>query len=643
MVRGHTLVEVDWDAVTIPITTRLVTQSHSSSGPSPLIVTRTFDIGTAMIRCTLALAGAHGTTVPAESELERADLLEIAVTVPGHAPMVTEMRGAATDAPRVQYEKDAALFDVLWQLQAHAVNSLGYFSILKGARFSHSHKARKQADLVEPILYRRLAAMLRHLGGRYAAIVATHGLRQYYNARRPGLLMQMQSMLQSARQHLLFAEEEHAEIAAIIAESSATAQQALADFRWNGTPLTRGEFYRLLATTEEASARERLVREYSGAVLSAYQQALFPALPRLNAVARTHGFANYPAYVGAIQYDLPPARFLDILEAYHLAHDRTIAGFVDTLRTLLHDARVHEWDVHYLANKKIRMALGGGELPTLTFTEALHAAQAFYRDLGIDFAAAPLAQAIHYDTKKREDKYGNAFVTRLGAGNTVWMHTNFAPDAPLTLADLQTLVHELAHAAHILLSAEEGHGNGAMGMAATPKPWREGIASALDQLVVSRAWMDRYLSPLSQFADPDVRRAMAGVHEPLARYDTMLTLLRAAFEMGWYDDGPLTERLNRWPTLAAQYLHVAALPGTAGGRIYATPHFATSPGYYVVYGGGLPLATRVTAPIATALAHDDTAALQRQGKMLIHLLRQGVAFSTLQAIEQHLADIEKTP
>lgn len=503
---------------------------------------------------------------------------------------------------------DTAAFTALFALQSHVINSLGYLSILKGAEFSKGVIADAQADITTLSLYRHFAGAFLHFDGRRDA--------------------RMRAMVTEAKKYLLFNEAEQREIAGLIVEATRAMQRALDAFRWRGQAMTRAEFYDAVATLPDAASRRELVEQYSAAVLRAHRVGLFPMIEKLNAIARAHGFAHYAAYAGQVVYQLPVDTFVATMDAFAVAQRGASAQFIAQL-----GETVSEWDVAYLAKR-------GVAIPTLTFRDALNAAKAFYRDIGFDLDAAPFANNIIYDTNQRADKYGNAFAARLGDGSRTWFHANFAPDQPVTLDNLRTIVHELAHNIHRIIGAEGADGNGALGMAAQPLAWREGIARALDGLVTTRAWMDRYLSHLPQFADPTVRHQLAEMYTGLSVYDQMLVFARARFELNLYNDTnpdgsprPWDERLDAWSTLADRYLHVQTLPGQIGGVIWATPHFATSPCYYASYSGSYPVAQRAMQPIVAGLVAGNIQQMQDGGKNLATLFRQGAALATLDEIE----------
>lgn len=510
---------------------------------------------------------------------------------------------------------DTAAFTALFALQSHVINSLGYLSILKGAEFSKGVVADAQADITALSLYRHFAGAFLHFDGRRD--------------------VRMRAMVAEAKKYLLFTETEQTEVAGLIVKATRAMQRELDAFRWRGQPMTRAEFYDSVATLPDAASRRALVEQYSAAVLRAHRVGLFPMIARLNVIASTHGFANYAAYASQVIYQLPVDTFVATMDAFAAEHHGAIAQFIAQL-----GETVQEWDVAYLAKR-------GMTLPTLAFRDALNAAQAFYRDIGFDLDAAPFAGNILYDTNRRADKYGNAFAARLGDGSRTWFHANFAPDQPVTLDNLRTIVHELAHNIHRIIGAEGADGNGALGMAAQPLAWREGIARALDGLVTTHAWMDRYLSHLPQFADPAVRRRLADMYTDLNVYEQMLVFARARFELNLYDDLPagrqgtnpdgsprsLEERLDAWSALADRYLHVQTMPGQVGGVIWATPHFATSPCYYAAYSGGYPVAQRAVQPIVAGLLAGNIQHMQNGGKNLTALFRQGAALATLDEIE----------
>lgn len=550
---------------------------------------------------------------------------------------------AGVQTIEAQYATDRALFDALFDIQAYVFNSLGYLVILQGAEFSKGIKAAEQASKSATQVTHLLNAPLMQLASRYEVVAGDPMLREYYTRQDPDLLPFMKAMAKYAKEELLFSKADTDKVIELATNSEKLMTQALENFRWEGKRLTRAEFYQALREIEDPAKRRELVESYSQVVLNAHRHGLFPMIDELNLIAQKYGYENYAEYVGHISHGIAPSQFDRQAKAYHAANEAKLKAFVAELTELNGGKTVYEWDVHHLADKLAQQKLDGQKIPKLTFADALEAARRFFKDIGIDLDQPPFQGNIFYDTNKRQDKYGNAFAMTIGDGSRAWFNTNFDTTEKISLEDLGTIVHELVHDIHMIQSAKRARGNVAMAIDGNPSIWTEGIAVAVDRLVMTKEWMDRYLAHLPQFSDPAVRSAIAEANEGLAIYDQMMIMSRARFEINLYQvknkDGserPLEERLNFWPEWVRKYMHVEAMEGTKGGRVYATPHFAGSPGYYVSYTGGFQTALKATEEIYEGLKKGDEALLKSGGATLLHLFEMGARLTNIAEIESEI-------
>ncbi|MBF0104106.1 MAG: hypothetical protein HQM16_02155 [Deltaproteobacteria bacterium] len=547
------------------------------------------------------------------------------------------------DTVEKQYLKDRQLFDALFEIQGYVLNSLGYFAILQGAEFSKGNASVEQAGKTATEVVHLLSAPLMRLVDRFDAIMKDEALKAYYSQRDPDLIPFMKAMTIYAKKELLLKKEDANTITELATASEKLMTGALEKFKWKGKQLTRAEFYQTLRELNDPKDRRELLETYSGAVLKAHQNGLFPMIDRLNALAQKYGYTNFAAYKGDVMHGITPEQFDKQCREYHEANSAALEAFIKELTRLNGGKTVYEWDVHHLADQLAKEKLSGGEIPKIRFSDALDAAKMFFKDLGIDLDQAPLKGNIFFDTNKRADKYGNAFAEALGDGRQAWFNTNFDTTEEISLEDLGTIIHELVHDIHFITAAQRARGNRAMGLDGNPNIWVEGIAVATDKLVTSQGFLDRYLSHLPQFSDPAVRKAIAEADEGLTIYDQMVAMSRARFEINLYQDKnpdgtarSLKERLDFWTEWAKKYLHVEALKGSEGGRVWATPHFAGLPGYYVSYTGGFQTALHAAEDVYAGLLKGDGALLKKGGSKLLHLFDMGARLTNIEEIEREI-------
>ncbi|MDZ4224579.1 MAG: hypothetical protein U1D33_01590, partial [bacterium] len=257
---------------------------------------------------------------------------------------------------------------------------------------------------------------------------------------------------------------------------------------------------------------------------------------------------------------------------------------------------------------------------------------------------------IFFDMKKRENKYGNAFAQALNDGSSAWFNTNFDPAEKITLTDLNTIIHELTHDIQFILGSRNGRGNVVTGYGAWPTTWVEGSAMTMGDIVYNSDWMDRYLSDLEGFQDPNFRKTAAEALTQKNLYTNMMVLCRALWENGLYEDKdvdgrdiPFENRLRDWEIFAQKYMHVRTMNALHGGYVYATPHFAGMPAYYAGYGGGRTLGVAVMEPMVAGLAKQDEAMLRRGGQVLARVLERGSAILTAPEIATAIEEAKRTP
>jgi len=349
----------------------------------------------------------------------------------------------------------------------------------------------------------------------------------------------------------------------------------------------------------------------------------------LNAIARKYGYASYPDYNDRVLFGMTPKDFAALTEDFHAHFGPTIAAFIADLQKINGGKPVYEWDVDYLSNQFIKQKTGG-ELPQISFEEAYKIAKRWFKDIGLDLEQPPFKGKIFFDLKKRENKYGNAFATAFEDGSKAWFNTNFDPNKKISLEDLNTVIHELTHDVQYILGSAKAHGNVVTGAAGLPTTWIEGSAMTMGDIVYNKDWIDKYLSHLPEFKDSAVRTVAADVLGKQHLYENMMVLCRALWENNLYEDKevggaprPLETRLHFWEVIAKKYMHVETMPATKGGYVYATPHFANTPAYYVSYGGGRPLGVQAMDVMIEGLAQKNAKRLLEGGKIFAAVLKEG--------------------
>ena len=456
----------------------------------------------------------------------------------------------------------------------------------------------------------------------------------------------------AAKQTLALPKADLDKAAELSSHSSKLLDEALKKFRWQEgnwakKPMTRAEFYSVLEETADPAKRRNLVEGYSAAVLSAHKEGLFEMVPQLNAIARKNGYASFPDYNDRVFFGTTPKEFEQTVESFHAKYGSEIGRFIDELKELNGGKPVYEWDVDHLTQKYIAAKTGQGA-PKLTFDEAFAIATRFFKDIGWDLDQPPFKDKIFFDMKKRENKYGNAFAQALEDGSRAWFNTNFDPGEKITLTDLNTIIHELTHDAQFILGAKNGRGNVITGYGAWPTTWAEGSAMTMGDVVFNPHWMGRYLSHLEEFKDPKKRGAAAEALYKNNLYTNMMVLCRALWENGLYEDADadgrpvsLDQRLHRWEAITRKYMHVETMDATKGAYVYATPHFAGIPAYYVSYGGGRALGVSVMEPLIKGLEKNDPVLIRHGGDVFAKVLGMGAQVLTASEIAAAIGTVKR--
>lgn len=539
---------------------------------------------------------------------------------------------------------DQALFDALFNAQAFLFNQVGYLDILLAVHDIGNKAAEAQVKSITTF-YNQLSFGFQTLKTCYQNILKSPRLKAKYEKEKPDFLPLSRIMIAEADKVLALPKKELDKIAELSTRSEKLMKEALDQFRWQEgdwakKKMERAEFYKTLAETTDPAKRRDLVEKYSAVVVGAHQQGLFPMIEELNKIARQYGYKSYPDYYDRVNYGMSPEDFAALVESFHQKSSATLAEYIGELQKMNGGQPVYEWDVDYLSERYIKEKTGGS-LPKLTFEEAYAIAKRWFQDIGWDLDQPPFKDKIFFDMKKRDNKKGNAFATTIDDGSRAWFNTNFDPNEKIALEDLNTVIHELTHDAQFIFGARHGKGNLVTGYGGSPSTWVEGSAFAMGDIVYNRSWMDRYLSHLPEFKDPKVRAVAADVLNKQQVYKNMMVLCRALWENNLYQDKnpegsprSLATRQHFWQEITKKYMHVETMDATKGGYIYATPHFAGSPGYYVSYGGGRPLGVQVLEPIYAALSKNNPSLLRQGGNVFRRVLEEGARNLTAQDLSQ---------
>lgn len=556
-------------------------------------------------------------------------------------------------ASQKQLFDDFHLFDALFSAQTFVFNTSGFIDILVAAK-DIGIPAGEEMTKTQALFYDQFGPAFMNFKQRIQLVLSDPKRKARYEKRNPDFFPFARVLFTEADKVLALRKEDSDKLAELASQAETRMMEALEKFRWPREgwaekPMTRADFYRTLGELEDPENRRDLTEKYSATVVAAHREAFFPMIENLNAMARKYGFKSYPDYYDRVHHGMTPKDFEAVVENFHTKYGPTIAAYMEELKIINGDEPVYEWDVDYLSQKLLKVKTDEG-LPKLTFDEAMKIAKRWFVDIGWDLDLPPFKGNIFFDLKKRDNKYGNAFATAIGDGSRAWFNTNFDTREKISLEDLNTIIHELTHDVQSILGARRAGGSVAMGLGGSPGTWIEGSAMTMGDIVSNKNWIDRYLSHLPEFKDPEVRSVAADILGKQTLYNNMMVLGRALWENNLYEDKDengnpisLDQRLKNWEALAKKYMHVETMDATRGGYIYATPHFAGSPGYYVSYGGGRGLGLLAMDLMFKGLAADNPATLKKGGEVFGAVLEEGARNINAAEVEQAIRRRLKNP
>jgi oligoendopeptidase F len=286
----------------------------------------------------------------------------------------------------------------------------------------------------------------------------------------------------------------------------------------------------------------------------------------------------------------------------------------------------------------IKKETGFNELPKLAAEDAIKIAKKYYADIGIDLDKPPYAGKMYFDTKKRENKYPNAFAETLGDGSRTWLNTNFDPKEEISLDDLDTIIHEMGHDINMIAGSKNAGGNVSMNaIAAQTSAFAEGFAITMGNRVYDALFMDKYLAPLPQFSNPKTRSAISRVKRMAMLYEDMKIMVRARQEielyLSKYTNGnyrDIKERIFEMTNIARKYLFVETQPDKLD--FWSIPHHSGNNLYYSNYSLG-----RFTAALACKDIIDAMNGLrptENAAKLIIEVFHEGAKLFNLEMIRK---------
>lgn len=295
--------------------------------------------------------------------------------------------------------------------------------------------------------------------------------------------------------------------------------------------------------------------------------------------------------------------------------ERWLERVLDTWRQVSGDAVMEPWDYRFLANA------GVGSLSELIPVDRLQPLnQRYYLDLGLDLARL----GVLYDLEPRSGKAPLAytdFVVRGREHAGVWRPTIVRVSANYThgsLGELNELVHENGHAAHMLaLRTRPAF------MDLGDPVFYEAFADVPSWSVYEPAWQQKYLGRSASERD-SLRALYAGV---------VLDVAWALFDMRMLRN-PDTDPNQLWTDITERYLHIRPHPELSWWAVRV--QLVDVPGYMVNYGLGSVITADLRQRIVQELGRFETGEPRWFAWLGEHLLASGEQHPTRELLRQFL-------
>jgi hypothetical protein len=289
---------------------------------------------------------------------------------------------------------------------------------------------------------------------------------------------------------------------------------------------------------------------------------------------------------------------------------------LDTWSQVTGDAVVEPWDYRFQGGVAEREL---GESIPLAALQPL--GQRYYLDLGLDLAKA----GVIYDLNPRTGKAPLAYTDYVRRGrmlNGIWQSTIVRVSASYGrggLGPLQELIHENAHAAHMLaLRTRPAF------MDLGDPIFYEAFADVTSWCVYEPAWQQKYLG-----------RSAAAATSLRALYSSvMLDVAWALFDLRMLRD-PDADPNSVWTDITTRYMHIK--PHTELAWWAVRVQLVHKPGYMVNYGLGAVITADIRQRISTQLGPFAAGEARWYGWISEHLLKGGEQQDTRELLRQFLS------
>jgi len=375
---------------------------------------------------------------------------------------------------------------------------------------------------------------------------------------------------------------------------------------FEGSTLTRVDALGLLASLPEAQRRKSLLLAFEPLwhALNGNDEADSPYRRMIRRTVQDSHGSPTPVERAARTIDVSPGELEGWLER-----------ILDTWRQVSGDSEIEPWDYRSQADAGVRSL---NELIPLGGMQPL--VQRFYLDIGVDLAGMQVVNDLEPRTGKAPLAYTD-FVIRGRQRGAVWEPTIVRVSASYThasLGELNELVHENGHAAHMLaLRTRPAF------MDLGDPVFYEAFADVPSWSVYEPAWQRKYLGRGA--SERDSLRALFG--------NVMLDVAWALFDARMLRD-PDTDPNRLWTGITAHYLHIRAHPELSWWAVRV--QLVDIPGYMVNYGLGSVITADIRQRIGEQLGAFDNGDPRWYPWLSAHLLASGEQHPTPQLLHEFL-------
>ena len=254
-----------------------------------------------------------------------------------------------------------------------------------------------------------------------------------------------------------------------------------------------------VATAEERAAVAKTYQDSFRAMVA--EDGRYPKfIDEMNAIARTHGYENYPDMRMAEKFGVD-------LKGYYVWTDQAWAdteadarAFIESLKQFAGVDTMTYWQVGQLTDAWILDQVGMEALPDLSEADAQEVMKTFYKDVGLDMDTEPYNR-ITMDWYQDDLKWNRSGTAATATPEQAYFTSNIRPGVPIPLDEWETPVHETGHTLHYQTSGQAMPGLSAY-QNNMPSYVAEGVAMTFEEVpIFNGTLMRRYFGGKDGFTD----------------------------------------------------------------------------------------------------------------------------------------------